>query len=297
MRRSRPFRDIFEECLELVLVKGETIEECLRRYPEHAGELKSLLEIATATRKATAVQPSPEFRERARQQFYVALRQMPAQKKRTGFSWVGQPQWATAVAVVLALLLVSGGTVAAASSSMPDQPLYAVKRASEQARLALTPSPLRKAELHARLADRRVAEIVYLASKSESEQVQRTTQSLDGHLARIADLAGTHQMTMAGEARWTAPMMTTPAPATEKVMITPPSLGVEAASLDNAARVTSEQRAKLRTMVIYQAIHHPERLKAALTNAPPQTRLALLRAIAVSETGYEKALRSLEDER
>jgi hypothetical protein len=50
-------------------------------------------------------------------------------------------------------------------------------------------------------------------------------------------------------------------------------------------------------MVIYQAIHHPERLKAALTNAPPQTRLALLRAIAVSETGYEKALRSLEDER
>jgi hypothetical protein len=280
-----------------VLVKGETIEECLRRYPEHAGELKSLLEIATATKKATAVQPSPEFRERARQQFYVALGQMPAQKKRTGFNWVGQPRWATVVAVVLGLLLVSSGTVAAASSSMPDQPLYAVKQASEQARLALTRSPLRKAELYARLADRRVAEIVYLASKSKSEQVQRTTQSLDRHLAGIADLASTHKMTTAGEARVTAPMMTTPATATEKAMPTPPSLGVEVTSLDNAARITSEQRAELRTMVIYQAIHHPARLKAALMNVSPQTRLALLRAIAVSETGYEKALRSLEDER
>jgi hypothetical protein len=43
-------------------------------------------------------------------------------------------------------------------------------------------------------------------------------------------------------------------------------------------------------------MHNSARLKAALENAPPQTRLALLRAIAVSETGYEKALMSLEDQ-
>jgi hypothetical protein len=277
-----------------MLVKGETVEECLRRYPEHARELKSLLETATATKKATAVQPSPEFRERARQQFYAALRQMPAQKKRAGFSWGGQPRWATVVAVVLAILLVSSGTVAAASGSMPDQPLYPVKLASEQARLALTFSPLHKAELYARLADRRVLEIVYLASKNKPEQVQRTTQSLDGHLARIADLAATHTM-MFGEAGAPMPMLTE-TPTLGKTAL--PSLTVEVPAVpqDDAARNAFDQRARLRAMVIYQATHNPARLKAALANASPQARLALLRAIAVSETGYEKALMSLEDQ-
>jgi len=297
MKKSKAFRDIFEECLEFVLVKGETIEECLRRYPEHARELKSLLEIATATKKATAVQPSPEFRERARQQFYAALREMPAQKKRAGFSWGRQPQWATVVAAVLALLLVSGGTVAAASGSMPDQPLYTVKRASEQVRLALTPSRLRKAELYARLADRRVSEIVYLASRSKSEQVLQTTESLDEHLARIADLATTPKM-MTYETSLTAPMSTTTpteTPALGKAAPeTPPPVTITVPR-DDAARVAFEERTELRAMVMYQAIHNPARLKAALMNAPPKTRLALLRAIATSETGYQKALQSLED--
>jgi hypothetical protein len=282
-----------------VLVKGETVEECLRRYPEHARELKSLLETATATKKATAVQPTPEFRERARQQFYAALRQMPAQKKRAGFSWGGQPRWATVVAVVLAILLLSSGTVAAASGSMPDQPLYPVKRASEQVRLALTFSPLHRAELYARLADRRVLEIVYLASKNKPEQVQRATQALDGHLARIADLAATHQVTMFGAERAAAPttnvLAETPTTLGKTAL---PSLTVEVPAVpqDDVARNAFDQRARLRATVIYQSTHNLTRLKAALMNASPQARLALLRAIAVSETGYEKALMSLEDQ-
>jgi hypothetical protein len=276
-----------------VLVKGETVEECLRRYPEHARELKSLLETATATKKATAVQPTPEFRERARQQFYAALRQMPAQKKRAGFSWGGQPRWATVVAVVLAILLVSSGTVAAASGSMPDQPLYPVKRASEQVRLALTFSPLHRAELYARLADRRVLEIVYLASKNKPEQVQRATQALYGHLARIADLTATQEM-VAREAG--APMlMLTETPTLGKTAL--PSLTVEVPAVpqDDVARNAFDQRARLRAMVTHRAADNLDRLKAAL-DASPQARLALLRAIAVSETGYEKALMSLEDQ-
>jgi len=297
MRRSRPFRDIFEECLELVLVKGETVEECLRRYPEHAKELKSLLETATATKKAAAVQPRPEFRERARQQFYAALRQMPAQKKRAGFSWGGQPRWATVVAVVLALLLVSSGTVAAASNSMPDQPLYPVKRASEQARLALTPSPLRKAELYARLADRRVAEIIYLAGKGKSAQLQRVTQYLNGHLTKVADLTSTSNMMLAADrygSKAAVPVPTVP-PQSELALEQAPSPPA-AINLGGPPPPAPDQRARLRAMVIYQATHNPARLKAALMNAPPQARLALLRAIAVSETGYEKALMSLEDQ-
>ena len=33
---SREFDNILDECLERLLVKGETIEQCLQSYPEHA---------------------------------------------------------------------------------------------------------------------------------------------------------------------------------------------------------------------------------------------------------------------
>jgi hypothetical protein len=78
-----------------------------------------------------------------------------------------------------------------------------------------------------------------------------------------------------------------------------PSLTVEVPAVpqDDVARNAFDQRARLRAMVTYQATLNQTRLKAALMNATsPQARLALLRAIAVSETGYEKALMSLEDQ-
>jgi hypothetical protein len=102
---------------------------------------------------------------------------------------------------------------------------------------------------------------------------------------------------MFGEAGAPVPMLTeTPTLGLGKVA--PPSLTVEVPAVpqDDAARNAFDQRARLRAMVIYQATHNPARLKAALMNASPQARLALLRAIAVSETGYEKALMSLEDQ-
>ena len=64
MKKSRESDNILDECLERLLVKGETIEECLASYPQQADELKPLLQIALAAKKATAIQPHPEFRAR-----------------------------------------------------------------------------------------------------------------------------------------------------------------------------------------------------------------------------------------
>ena len=155
MRKSREFDNILDDCLERLLAKGETVEQCLESYPERADELKPLLQTALTAKKVSAIQPRPDFRARARYQFHSALRAMELKRSRPFLGW--RPRWATAVAIVLILLLVGGGTTAAAGNSMPDEPLYRVKLATEQVRLALTPSDIGKAQLLTKLADKRVA--------------------------------------------------------------------------------------------------------------------------------------------
>jgi len=341
MKRSRRFEDIFEECLELVLNRGETIDSCVSRYPKQADELRPLLETALVTKRATAVEPSAEFRARARAQFEQLLQAPAAQPRRAGpgWSWNWQPRWAAAVGVVVAVVLMSGGTVAAASRSMPGQALYPVKQATEQARIALTSSPMGKAELYAQLADRRVNEIVYLADRDDPGLVQQVTDQLDSYLDRISELTlavaapkgdqdsfemAAPSTTVAGASGPPPPMTTAvpttapalspdqPAPITATPPITvtqlePTSIIVTvppgeksgafhagARSADNAYGSESSARSKLAAMLIAQSASNPARLKAALANASPEVRLALLKAIAVSETGYERALQSLE---
>jgi hypothetical protein len=328
MKRSNRFEDVLEECLELVLNRGETIESCLSRYPEHTDELRSLLEMALATKLATAVEPSVEFRERARAQFYRTLEEQPVREKPARFAWSWPAlggRWATTVGVAIAIVLMSGGTVAAAGRAMPGQPLYAVKQATEQARIALTPSAMDKSEFYAQLADRRVAEIVYLADRNDPNLVRQVTEQLDSCLDRISELtmaawpmqgaggyetfrqdttvAGTGSPELAATAPTIPPLTATPAPAavTSPVTITQsgqksgPTTGETMRAADsNAYGAADTDRAKLSAILIAQSGSNPAKLKAALANASPEVRLALLKAIAVSETGYEKALQSLE---
>ncbi|MBI4284012.1 MAG: hypothetical protein HY663_06040 [Chloroflexi bacterium] len=306
MSKSKEFDNILNECLERLLVKGETVAQCLQSFPEQADELKPLLEMALATRRASAIQPRPEFRAQARYQFSSALqKKMETKKSHLSFSWHWQPQWVTVVAIVLVLLLASGGTVAAASGSMPDEPLYPVKLASEQVRLVFTPSALGKAEFYADLADRRVEEIARMAGKNKPEQIERTSRRLSAYLAKVADLASP-QAVMGGAAMAPA-AREAPAPrealaVEESLVQTERARGTEEAPvLAERARGAEEtgfkgdRKARLRATVKRHAINHPARLRALLKTVPPSAREALLQAIDLSETGYEKASKSVED--
>ncbi len=279
MRKSREFDNILDECLERLLIKGETVEQCLESYPEQADELKPLLQTALVTKKASAIQPRPDFRARARYQFRSALQVVEPRRSRPFFGW--QPRWATAVAIVLILLLVGGGTAAAAGNSMPDEPLYRVKLATEQVRLALTPSDIGKAQLLTELADKRVAEIIYLANKGKPAQIELTTQRLDTYLSRVATLT-TVQEEKGGA-------ILAPAPTAE----TPPAPSQQTRGAKES-QTQGNRRAKLRITVTHHAINHSEALRAALETAPESVRHALRRAITVSEAGYERALKTLD---
>ena len=268
MEKSREFNDILDECLER-LVKGGTIDECLASYPELAAELEPLLQTAMAARKASVIQPRPEFRTKARYQFHSALQAMESKKSRPFFGW--QRRWVTAITVVLVLLLAGGGTVAAASNSMPDGTLYPVKLATEQVWLALTPSSLSKAKVHTKLADRRVAEIVYMANKGNAQQIEVITQHLDKHLIMIARLVSAQRK--------------------EGGTFMVPS---EQAGAGNDVQIQANGRGRLRIMIARYAINHPAALQAALEKSPDSVKPALRRAIAVSVAGYENALMALD---
>jgi len=267
MKETEEFNNILDECLERLLVRGETVEQCLASYPGQADELEPLLQMALATKKALAIQPRPEFKARARYQLGSAFREVKP-KRRFFFGW--QPRWATAVAVVLILLLGGGSTVAAAGSSMPDDLLYPVKLATEQVQLTLTRSNMGRAELHAELADRRVAEIIYMADKGDAQQVEVIAQRLDNHLVMVATLA----LAEGGEERALF------APAAEEI--------------GKDVYAEANRRARFRLTLEFHAANHRADLQDVLETAPESVKPALRRAIAVSETGYERALDALD---
>ena len=188
--------------------------------------------------------------------------------------------------MIIAILLIAGGsTAAAASNSMPDSPLYPVKLATEQVRLTLTPSDMGKARLCATLADRRVAEIIYMASKGNAQQVEVIAQRLDKRLTTLAILVSAEKLEV---------------PAVESVPRVPTEEPVPAPAPSEEARgdgdvyTRANDRAKLRMTVARCACNHPAALRAALGKAPESAKPALRRAIYVSVTGYERALAALD---
>jgi hypothetical protein len=297
--KSKEFDNILNDCLERLLVKGESLEQCLEHYPAQAAELKPLLETALATKEAADIKPRPDFRAQASYQFRSALQKRAAEGRP---SWGWFPRWATALAVVLILVLAGGSTVFAAGSSMPDSPLYSVKLATEQVRLSLTFSQMGKARLCAELADRRVDEIAYMADKGDAEQVELTTWRLEDRLDLLVVLVGGSKATdgvllappPAAAPPTTAPPTTAP-PKTEEApptaaapqppVLVPPEEGRGWGGVDDSAQ--------LREIVAYDAVSNQMLLNEALAEAPEQARAALLRAIMVSEDGYEEVLEAL----
>ncbi len=277
MKTDKEFDNILDECLERLLVGGETIEQCLQHYPEQARELEPLLQTALEAKKASTFQPRAEFKAKARYQFRSALGETASRKSRPFFGWM--PQWATVVAIVLVLVLAGGSTVVVASNSMPDSPLYSVKLATEEARLMLTPSEIGKARLCAEFVDRRVEEIIYMAGKGDAHQLELVTQRLDERLEKLAVLVSA--LGGNGEA-----MLLMPSADEE-------ALAPEAWDAQDVRGGASDWD-ELRMKVASHAAENQAALQALLEKAPASVKPILRRAIAISLAGYQKALEALD---
>lgn len=321
MSKMKKFDNILDECLER-LIKGESIEACLSRYPEYAAELEPLLRTARNTMKASDIQPRPEFRDRARYEFQAAVREVPVKEGR-GFFGSLRPAFVTVI-VLAVVLLAGGGVVAAAGNSLPGSPLYSVKLATESVRLALTPSALGKAELNARFADERIHEIIKLAQNGDATLIGATTDRMNRELLAVANLAGVGEkatentfLTGMQAPTTTSPPATTAAPTTTVTMPTatappvppptivlpsptitvPPAVETRHQAGENDQSVeqknlTDEQQRLLDTLS-QQYSENMQALQAELEKAPESLKPALLHAIEVAQQAYEEALASL----
>jgi hypothetical protein len=145
-----------DQCL-LLMRGGMTVEQCLTRYPEHAAELRPLLEMALSVARVPTPAPSSAARVAAEQRMLEALahkqqtlsRQSPLVRRirgilsnvTSGAPQALRPAWQVALLGLFVAIVVAaagGLTVAASGGSIPGDTLYPVKLASQRVQLALT---------------------------------------------------------------------------------------------------------------------------------------------------------------
>ncbi len=253
---AKDFEHILDECIERLL-QGESVEQCLQAYPEQAAELEPLLRVALAARKASAIEPRPEFKAQARYRIQSALhaeKKKPQPRRIPFLGW--RPRWAVAVVVsLLVLFLAGGGVVAASSNSLPDETLYPVKLARERVQMALTFSEMGKAKLRMKFANKRIQEIARMVEKGKSAQeIEKAAMDL-------------------------APRVTASLERVRRL--------VEA---ERRKAEESQQLIKLRLLLEQNKDKSQTILQEIENNAPP--RLAIEEFIRKSRMGYQQALQA-----
>lgn len=181
---------LLAQCLT-ALKNGETVEECLARYPDRRDELEPLLRAAQIARAAPTVVPSSDFQEGARDRMVRMIRERETSKgrhrreKRQGFlEWLwpsggfSGPVRRSALAAVAALTVlflvtVAGvGVVHASSDSVPGESLYPVKLAAERLRLAISLTESEELRLRLQFASERLEEASKLTASEREEEIE-----------------------------------------------------------------------------------------------------------------------------
>ena len=159
---NHKFDTALDDCLDL-LRSGIGVEDCLARHPEHAEDLRALLNLAFAVKRVPTPRPDPAAVDANRRRMIDTLRQQGARRHRRAPFASGRAQgpssgpqaWPimrTVLVLAGVILLVSLGAGVLhtfAADSLPGQALYPVKRFSEDVRLSLTLNPAARQELQA----------------------------------------------------------------------------------------------------------------------------------------------------
>lgn len=171
--------EIFDDCVTR-MDRGETIEDCLRSYPQHATTLQPMLEATRIPRRAQA--PSDEVnrsQQRVGQQFEQALNQPYRLHQPSSF-----PLSRLAAVIVLVFFLgslLTTGAVIVAQDAIPGDTLYGVKRLSEQMRLIVAQD---ETALREEFAQRRIEETRQVINIG-----RETTVQFSGVIEQIGDMS------------------------------------------------------------------------------------------------------------
>ena len=203
---SGNFSDALNDCIER-LKRGESVYDCLRRHPELADELEPLLQVAAATmRAAESAAPDPSAKARGFAAFSAALDKRDCEAKAAaarglfrrlrslafGFRLPAPLVRPIAVVALCAAVFATGvgATTAAASGSVPGEPLYWVKAAREGVERHIPRSDAARAGYQARLAQTRADEAQALMSRGSFTDAYAVIKRMNGHLDSSARHAG-----------------------------------------------------------------------------------------------------------
>ncbi|MDW8390131.1 MAG: DUF5667 domain-containing protein [Oscillochloridaceae bacterium] len=196
---------LLDEALEQ-LRAGASIEEILRAYPEHRAALEPMLRTAAAIRQQAVSSMPPsleqwlasgrrEIEEIARatyarpetswQRLRRTLSPVTAQVARRSALRMAT----VALTALLIFFLTFYSVDQAAARSLPGDYLYAWKLFSEEARIALTTDPDRRADLAAARVERRVAELNALTERGDTdpEHLSQIVQQLDSQVRQTIE--------------------------------------------------------------------------------------------------------------
>lgn len=193
------FETRLHECLEALSQGRWNLDECLRRYPEHADELRAHLVAASTLAHAYQATPREEWASAARERFLIATGQrlqeamdlepepsffaaarvrflLAAQRLRMEGATARRPRrlpvfgspmraFGAAAASVVLFLGFSAYTVSTASAALPGDWRYPIKLQTERVRLALAITDAQERAVRLDIAEERVEEIEELAYK------------------------------------------------------------------------------------------------------------------------------------
>ena len=248
---------VLDECLHNVSTRGESIERCLQRYPQHIGQLAPLVQVADRigkTRHPTLSVPATKAIEQSLLKRATEIKQSKAKPSRWPLPFSLRPlvTVAATLIVVLALVLAGGGGIVYASTdSLPGSPLYGVKRATEQVQLFLAPMGTGRAELHIRFAQRRLEEVQALAETKGKVDEETLAAIAEETVLALKEVEGAH-------------------PAEKSNL------------LEKLASLTERQQAVL---------------KGVQAKTPEAAQKGLNRALEASQQGHERASKALEKEK
>ncbi len=209
MTEGVDFDHALNTCLDR-LRAGERLEDCLVSYPSHAERLAPLLRTATALQAPDGPHMSAEGLDAGHAHLLARAAQLrrrrrsqPALDRRrsvTGLlAGARRLVVATLAGVLLLCVVLSAGTVSAASASLPGSPLYPVKRATEEFVSSVAPTPQLQVRAHLTWADRRLREIEFLVARDgEIDEALLAALEQETDLALgVAEQAGIELLTTA----------------------------------------------------------------------------------------------------
>ncbi len=192
MTERRSFAEILDECVDRVLA-GESVEACVRDFPEHAGVLREALSAGVTVGEAFAFLPASDRKRAARLRLHEAI-----ERRRSRRAWwrlplagaLGTGGRLAAVALVALIVVVgsSTGTVLAAQGSSPGELLYPVMRASERVQLAFAVTDERESRLRVRFMGRRIRELEFVTDTGRERFVPDLVAQIEHDSARAHGL-------------------------------------------------------------------------------------------------------------